>query len=333
MSSIEIRKAGIPDPDTDAIVNAANECFRNSGKALPEKNAGKPLPGKDAGKPLYGKDARKARIEIFRDTCQKCRTDPDLAAAIAASKKKTAVFYENQYPAITGKAQYETEIVVTKKRSYQAAMDLKKEQPDARVAVLNFANAFHPGGGVKSGASAQEESLCRCSTLYPLLYRKYLKGRYYDYHSKLGDPRATDTVIYTEDVVIFKTDTALPEMMDKSDWVCVDVITCAAPDLRQKSNMHAALVGNGAAMHHAELFGYHIRRAVHLLTVAAAKGADTLVLGAFGCGAFENDPAVVARAYKTALQEFQGVFRKIEFAVYTSPDHEENYNAFSDTFT
>ena len=296
---------------------------------IPEKHQ----QGQVAGKAPSPKDARKARIEIFNDTLQKCQTDPDLIAAVAASKKKTRVYYENEYPALTAHAQYETEIVVSKKRSYQAAMDLKQDQPDARVAVLNFANAFHPGGGVKTGAGAQEECLCRCSTLYPLLYRKYLKGKYYDYHSRIGDPKATDAVIYTKDVVIFKTDTALPEMMEKGDWVCVDVMTCAAPDLRQKSNPHVALVGSGAVMNHAELFGYHVRRAIHLLTVAAAEGADTLVLGAFGCGAFQNDPAVVARACRTALQEFQGFFRKIEFAVYCPPGNEENYLVFSKEFS
>ncbi len=57
-------------------------------------------------------------------------------------------------------------------------------------------------------------------------------------------------------------------------------------------------------MNNAELFGYHVKRAIHMLTCAAAKGADTLVLGAFGCGAFRNDPEVVARAYKTVLQKF-----------------------------
>jgi len=297
------------------------------------KNVDMPEQHAASAKPISGRDARQARIEIFNDTFQKCKTDPDLVAAIAASKKRTQVFYENQYPVFHSEMDYKTEIIVSKKRSYQAAMDLKKEQPDAKVAVLNFANAFHPGGGVKSGASAQEESLCRCSTLYPLLCRKYLKGKFYDHHSKLSDPKATDTVIYTEDVVVFKTDTALPEMMDKADWVSVDVMTCAAPDLRKKSNMYAALVGNGTFMNDAELFGYHVRRAIHLLTVAAAKGADTLVLGAFGCGAFENDPAVVARAYRTALQEFVGVFRRIEFAIYSPPGDEANYNAFSKELT
>ena len=77
-----------------------------------------------------------------------------------------------------------------------------------------------------------------------------------------------------------------------------------------------------------EQFGYHVRRAMHILTCAAAMGADTLVLGAFGCGAFRNEPQVVARAYKTALEEFPKVFRKIEFAVYFKPGSSENYDAF-----
>lgn len=100
----------------------------------------------------------------------------------------------------------------------------------------------------------------------------------------------------------------------------------------RSSNQYAAVVGNGTCMNQAELFGYHVKRAIHMLTVAASKGADILVLGAFGCGAFENDPRVVARAYKTALEEFPDVFRKIEFAVYCSPQNQENYEAFQKAF-
>ena len=87
----------------------------------------------------------------------------------------------------------------------------------------------------------------------------------------------------------------------RNDGLFLGYVIFAAPDLRDKSNMHAALVGNGTYMNDAELFGYHVKRAIHMLTVAAYKGAEILVLGAFGCGAFQNDPKVVARAYKTAL--------------------------------
>ena len=81
-------------------------------------------------------------------------------------------------------------------------------------------------------------------------------------------------------------------------------------------------------MHDAELFGYHVKRAIHMFTCAAAKGADVLVLGAFGCGAFQNNPEVVARAYRTAISEFPKVFKKIEFAVYCSPRDMRNYQVF-----
>lgn len=63
---------------------------------------------------------------------------------------------------------------VTKSKTFEAAMRLRKERPDAKIAVLNFASATNPGGGVKSGSSAQEESLCRCSTLYPTLNQRKL---------------------------------------------------------------------------------------------------------------------------------------------------------------
>ena len=271
---------------------------------------------------------REQRKEIFNETYLHCIKDPELKAAIADSLKKTRVYYENDYPFFPAKEHFDTEVIVSGKRSFQAVMDLKRELPESKVAVLNFANAFHPGGGVNSGASAQEECLCRCSTLYPLLDNRFTKEKYYDFHNKCGDAKATDAVIYTPDVVIFKTDTDLPEMMDREDWVTVDVMTCAAPDLRDEANIYSLLAGDGAKMNSAELFGFHVRRAIHLMTVAASKKADILVLGAFGCGAFQNDPKVVARAYKAALQEFDGVFRRIEFAVYCSQRDSENYTVF-----
>ena len=144
----------------------------------------------------------------------------------------------------------------------------------------------------------------------------------------MNTPKASDSLIYTEGVIICKSDEDLPKRLPKEEWVTVDVITVAAPDLRSKSNQHAPLVAGGTYMNDAELFGYHVKRAIHVLTCAAAKGADVLVLGAFGCGAFQNNPEVVARAYKTALSEFPKVFRKIVFAVYCPPGGSVNYEAF-----
>ena len=268
------------------------------------------------------------RIEIFKDTLDWIEKDPDLSASIPEAKKNTTVFFEDDYPDFDPTKGGSTKITVSRDRSYQAAMKLHRANPDAKIAVMNFANAFHAGGGVKSGASAQEECLCRTSTLYPLLYRRTLRVSFYKYHNDLGTPKATDSLIYTEGVIICKTDEDLPRRMPKEDWVTVDVITIAAPDLREKSNIHVPLVNGGTFMNDAELFGYHVRRAIHMLTCAAAKGADILVLGAFGCGAFQNNPEVVARAYRTALNEFPEVFKQIEFAVYCPPGGSRNYDVF-----
>ena len=276
---------------------------------------------------------REERIEVFKDTQKWIETDADLAASLPPAKQKTEVFYEDNYPPFDASQVREMQIAVTKSRSFEAAMRLHRENPGKKIAVMNFANAFHAGGGVVNGASAQEECLCRTSTLYPLLYRRTLWDSFYKHHSDLNTPKASDSLVYTEGVIICKTDEDLPKRMDKSDWVTVDVITIAAPDLRKKSNMYAGLVQNGTFMNDAELFGYHVKRAIHMLTVAAAKQADILVLGAFGCGAFQNDPEVVARAYKTVFGEFPKVFDRVEFAVYCSPGNERNYEAFKKIFT
>ena len=272
------------------------------------------------------------KVEVFQDTIAWIDADPDLSASIPVAKKNTTVYYEDDYPTFDQSVVRSTKITVSGDRSFQAAMNLHKEHPDAKIAVMNFANAFHAGGGVTKGSSAQEECLCRTSTLYPLLYRKTLRDSFYKHHYDLNTPKASDSLIYTEGVVICKTDEDLPKRMPKNEWVMVDVITIAAPDLRVKSNQHASLVNGGTYMNDAELFGYHVKRAIHMLTCAAAKGADILVLGAFGCGVFENNPEVVARAYKAALAEFPKVFKQIEFAVYCPPGGSRNYDVFKKAF-
>ncbi len=258
-------------------------------------------------------------IRVFHDTLKRITSDEDLTAAVIQSKKRTSIYYADQYPLFEAGEIQGTEITVTHDRSYQAAMRLRSENPEAKIAVLNFANAFTPGGGVTIGANAQEECLCRCSTLYPVLNRKYLKDNFYGYHKKIGDSKATGAIIYSENVVVFKTDEDDPKEMPKQDWVKVDVMTMAAPDLRKISMSNEAL------------FECHVKRAIHMLTVAASQDADVLVLGAFGCGAFCNLPEVVARAYKTALEQFPKVFKKIEFAIFCTDEEQKNYHTFKDT--
>ncbi len=269
---------------------------------------------------------REQRVKVFQDTLEWIKNDNDLTAAVIASKKATRVYIEDDYPYYSDEISKEEQIIVTGERSFEAAIRLHKEFPGKKIAVMNFANAFQPGGGVTKGSSAQEESLCRTSTLYPLIYRKSLRETYYKHHHT---PKASDALIYTEGVVICKTDEDIPRRMPKEDWVKIDVITIAAPDLRDSSNIYVPVKGNGTEMKKAELFGYHVKRALHMLTVSAHKRADILVLGAFGCGAFQNDPHIVASAFKTALEVFPKVFDQVIFAVYCPPGGSYNHDVFS----
>jgi len=220
-------------------------------------------------------------------------------------------------------------MVPFQKRQYYCRA-MQGSYKDWRIAVLNFASATTPGGGVTKGSSAQEESLCRCSTLYPALTSNALWDSYYSVNRAARNPLYTNALIYTPGVVICKTDEDYPERMEEKDWVEVDVITCAAPNLRQRpGNMYNLDQSAPVVVSPEELLALHKIRARHILTVAASKGVDAIVLGAFGCGAFQNDPTVVAKAYKGVLEEMKGYFSLIEFAIYCRQRETANYDAFS----
>ena len=93
-----------------------------------------------------------------------------------------------------------------------------------------------------------------------------------------------------------KTDTPIPDRMKAEDWYKVDVITCAAPNLR------------GLWFDDMKEYEIHVRRFTAIFEVARRMGADVVILGAFGCGAFANRLEVVARAAYDALNYYRGVF-------------------------
>ena len=114
----------------------------------------------------------------------------------------------------------------------------------------------------------------------------------------------------------------------------VDVITCAAPNMNEVPTT-IYNPDNGevrAGITDDELLKLHERRGRKILSVAAANGAEVLILGAFGCGAFSNDPQIVAQAYRNILPEYLNYFRLIEFAVYCRPGDDSNCQAFREKF-
>ncbi len=274
---------------------------------------------------------REERRQVFEDTEKAVKTVEILKKAVADSTANQKLIKETE-TIDAGKTEYEKDakIVVSTKRSYEAAEAYK----DKKVCVLNFASASNPGGGVEKGASAQEECLCRTSTLYFSLNTKEMWDGFYGPHRRMRNPIHNDDIIYTPDVVVFKTDTDKPVRRKEEEWFKVDVISCAAPNLRNMpSNSYNS--GDGdlpARPTDDELYQIQFRRFKRILEVAAAMKEEVLILGAFGCGAFENNPSVVAKAAKDAVELYKKNFEVIEFAVFCTPDRKENYEAFRKAF-
>lgn len=278
------------------------------------------------------KDARQERKEIFADTKQVYETNEKLVEAIANSKMNQVVFAESDTIPDKAHGTYrnKAKVVVSNKRSLEASRGYQ----DKKVCVLNFASASNPGGGVESGSNAQEEAICRCSTLFPCI--SDVRSKFHDKHkSELRTNQMTalynDDCIYTPDIVVFKTDTSHPELMCERYWYTVDIISCAAPNLRSRpSNAMNPNSGNKVvSVKPSELLELHMKRVRRILDIAKANDEEVMILGAFGCGAFQNPPEVVAEAMVRVVKEYLYNFEVIEFAVYCPPKDTRNYDVFN----
>lgn len=280
-------------------------------------------------------DKRSKLMEVFNDTLSYINEEEALYDCIEYSKRESELIKADEYYDLE-KPDREGRIKVTQSKSLEAAMRYAEDDAtsDRLIAVLNFASAVNPGGGVERGSSAQEEDICRCSTLFPVLSQPSLAMSFYEPNRKARNPLHTDDLIYSPDIVIIRSDDDAMERLDQDEWCKVDIITCAAPDLRppRPDRFHPNIKPEPVKISRDELYELHLSRAQHILNVAAGQGVDILILGAFGCGAFMNDPTIVARAYADALREYAQYFDVVEFAVYCTPFDQKNYKAFKDVF-
>lgn len=197
----------------------------------------------------------------------------------------------------------------------------KKSKP---ILVLNLANPVNPGGGVRRGSKAQEEDLCRKSSLL-LSLESSAASVYYKYNKSLNTYMGSDAVMVTPQVEIIKDENG--SLLDES--VIVSVMTCAAPMLRN------GMEGLTDQEYRDMVYG----RITGMLKVAAYLGYEVLILGAFGCGAFLNDAHVVSDLFYKALKEFdydgmeaKDFFRRIDFAVLSRSADQYNYKEFARNF-
>lgn len=216
---------------------------------------------------------------------------------------------------------------LAKKRNEECALFLKKPihgKEKKKILVLNLANPVNPGGGVRRGAKAQEEDLCRRSSLLLSLEGEASRA-YYEYNRSLNTFMGSDAVIIHPNVEVFKDENG--EFLEET--FLVSVMTCAAPMLTYGME--------GMSQKQYEVMVYN--RITGMLKVAAYMGYEMLVLGAFGCGAFKNDARVVSDLFYKALKEFdydgmkaKDFFRRVDFAVLSRTPSQYNYKEFSRNF-
>ena len=230
----------------------------------------------------------------------------DIAGAIAAAVAGTVAYPpEAPLPAVAPGHQT-TEFTVQNETTLVAAQRLA--EAGQRPVALNFASAKRPGGGFLNGALAQEESLARSSGLYACLAGNAM----YAYHRQRKDSMYSDYAIYSPAVPVFRRDDGT---LLEAPYACA-FISAPAPNA-------TALRRHG---------GRRLRRAIpalaariaKVLTIGAAHGHDTIILGAWGCGVFGNDPRTVAALFSAALTgPFAGVYARVAFAVLdNSPDRQ-----------
>lgn len=178
---------------------------------------------------------------------------------------------------------------------------------DMRLCVLNFASYKYPGGGFINGAIAQEEALCHASNLYNVIGSEKFKSYYEHNRQDTNYGLYRNFAIYSPNIIFSRT---------YNDGITVDVITCPAPNL---SNYHGT-----NELGHKTMY----KRIKFILDIAEKNEVKNLVLGAFGCGVFRNEPEYVAKCFKELLKSSAYHFETIIFAIPSG----ENYDAFEKVF-
>jgi uncharacterized protein (TIGR02452 family) len=192
---------------------------------------------------------------------------------------------------------------VVNETTLHAAQQHLNGDPGARVLALNFASARHPGGGFLKGSQAQEESLARASGLYSCIapFRAM-----YDANARFPSCLYTDHMIYSPDVPVFRDDEdALLERPYPLSFVTAPAVNIGALRRNEPEKLQ-------------QVEPMMLARMEKVLSLAVVHGHEVLVLGAWGCGVFGNDPVRVAdwfQRHLTGAGTFCQAFHKVIFAV------------------
>ena len=186
-----------------------------------------------------------------------------------------------------------TEVRITHEKTYDVIKDCYYRSNNF-VCVLNFASFFNPGGGFIKGSFAQEESLCAVSGLYLVLSSL-------DVYKKRAERK---TVPEYDDEIIYSP--AVPFTLDEGNTgnpYLVDVLSCAAPNC------------NRIVMTQQRQYIDALNKRIEAIYLRPfLNGCETLILGAWGCGVFKNDPGLISNMFAAIMAKYPGLYHEVIFA-------------------
>ncbi len=247
---------------------------------------------------------------------------------LASARSRSVLYAPDQFQDVfqrrdellRGRAPAPMAFEVTNETTLHAARRLLEVEPGARVLALNFASARHPGGGFLKGSQAQEESLARASGLYACIAPV---REMYDTNARFPSCLYTDHMIYSPDVPVFRDDDdALLEHPYLLSFVTAPAVNLGALRRNEPDRLH-------------QVEPVMLSRMEKLLSLAVIHGHGALVLGAWGCGVFANDPERVADWFHRHLARegnFRAAFRKVVFAVLDRTEDRSTLRAFEKRF-
>ncbi|MFK7972494.1 MAG: TIGR02452 family protein [Bacteroidia bacterium] len=277
---------------------------------------------------------RKQRIFLAQETLSILRSGTylnpkgetvSIADAQQAAKQGTKVFRPEALDDLDKEIEkrletlnHKTHIEVVRTDSLSAAAPLTTQY---RTLVHNFASARNPGGGFLTGAQAQEEDLSRNSGLYPCL--KERAQVFYNENRKSGTAFYTDHVVYSPQVPVFRDQEGIVlEKPYQVDFITIPAVNAGAVHKNEK--------------HHIEDIESVMRgRLFYFLGIAMLEGAEAIVTGAWGCGVFQNDPAMIAGLFKEMLNKggvYSKAFKHVSFAVLDKMEHGKFIGPFEQVF-
>ncbi len=286
-----------------------------------------------------GGDAKRAlltkvfmhNLDIFRDGAYRTESDKVVTLPVSGTFVDESEMFSAPIVLPNQFKSTDTDLCVLNVDCILATRDLVEQ--GYNPALLNMASLYHPGGGVLTGSSAQEEDLCRRSNLVISLYQFSLPGgRYGDLADMVRVKRRSERYpmdntyggIYSPDITFFRG-------TRDEGYVLLDepfkaaVISVASLNYNPKHG-HNQLDDGNIPESDKPILKEKIRT---ILRIGALKKHDSLVLGALGCGAFCTPPAQMAHLFHQVLDEpeYRGRFKKIVFAIIDSPSS-NNYKPF-----